>query len=124
MNPWARVALALALFAAGLATGWRVEAWRADASLSEFRAEAATQHAAESDQSLNDLKHAATVVHDAAIEAASTVEAARSKILATQARPYVAPLPVDCRPDLERLQRRNAAIAAYNAARAGSESSR
>lgn len=114
-----RACLSVAAVLAGVAFGAWVQGLRGDAALERLKAAQATQRADQADADLAEFRHAAQQMTDAAKDAAQQARAARAKIAAIHMRPYEKPLPVDCRPDPERLRQRNAAIDAFNSAAAG-----
>lgn len=99
--------------------GWAANGWRLGSKLSDLRAQHAEAEQRDSSAGLTQLQDASKQVAQAASQAVASVDAARARLAALKG-PYAKPLPADCRPDDERLRRRNAAIEAYNAARAGS----
>lgn len=119
ITPAVRAWLTVAAVLAGVAFGAWVQGLRGDITLQRAKAAQATQRADQSDADLAEFKAAAREMTGAAKDAAAQARAARAKIAAIHVRPYEKPLPVGCRPDLERLRDRNAAIDAFNAAAAG-----
>lgn len=119
ITPAVRAWLTVAAVLAGVAFGAWVQGLRGDIALQRVKAAQATQRADQSDADLVEFKAAAREMTGAAKDAAAQARAARAKIAAIHVRPYEKPLPVDCRPDPERLRQRNAAIDAFNSAATG-----
>ena len=124
MNPYVKLCFAIGALLAAFACGCKVEGWRLGEQIAQTKAQQAGADATAAREDLTRYKAAADQVTEAASAAATSVSVVRAKIAAIQARPYAAPLPIDCRPDADRLRARNAAIDAYNAARAGSNPGR
>lgn len=121
--PYRRTLIACAvgvLVALAGAAGWTAQGWRKDAEIAGLKATQSKQEAKDATGALTDYQTTAKAIAEAASGAqgsnASTAAALRA---IRQEMKNAKPLPADCRPDADRLRKRNAAIEAYNRAAAG-----
>lgn len=118
---WGLLAVAaLVLAGASGAAAWTAQGWRKDAEIADLKAARAGEVATDATGALEQFKSKALVIAEAASSAqASNASTAVALRALRQEMKNAKPLPADCRPDAERLRKRNAAIGAYNDAAAG-----
>lgn len=118
---WALLAAAsLVLAGASGAAAWTAQGWRKDAEISGLKAAQAGQQAQDATGALTKFQTTAESIAAAASGAqASNASTAVALRAIRQEMKNAKPLPADCRPDAERLRKRNAAVDAYNRAATG-----
>lgn len=113
----AGLALLLAMALAG-AAGWFTNGWRHDAEIAELQRAHAEFRATLSEAALANVQADAAVIRTAATEFAAIQSTLTPRISALTKELHNArttrPLPVDCRPDVGRVQNLDAAIDAAN----------
>lgn len=121
--PYRRTIIACAvgvLVALAGAAGWTAQGWRKDAVIADLKAKHSGQEAADVTKAFDQFKGNAQSIAEAASSAqASNATTAATLRVIRQELKNAKPLPDDCRPDAERLRKRNAAIKAYNDAATG-----
>jgi gamma-glutamyl phosphate reductase len=106
----------VALFCAGLFfSGMKVEGWRKDEVISEMRLQQATDRGNVLEKALKDLADASARMSETAKAAQKTTRISDEKLdaIAKEIKTFK-PLPVDCRPDVDRVRNFNSAIDAAN----------
>lgn len=109
------VAVAAVVFVAGAITGATVQGWRKDATISGLKAEYSGQKAANASAVIADMERSASAIHEAATRYAGfeTTLAGRIDVLRKELK-NAKPLPVDCVPDVFRVQQLRSAVDAAN----------
>lgn len=116
----AALAIGGASTAVGFGAAWYVQGLRADARVADLQR---NQAEADADAARSDLKNwqrnAQAVTNAASAALATNAGTARTLAALRKGMINAKPLPADCRPDADRLRRRNEAIDAYNRAAVG-----
>lgn len=119
LSPGARLLIAGGALAGAFVAGWVVNGWRADARIAELRRERAESAAQGAQKVLDDIEAAARKINASAVSYAAardSLTASLSKV--TKELQIAKPLPVDCRPDAERVRLLGAAVDAAKQAAA------
>jgi hypothetical protein len=117
MSAAAKIMLALALLALGAAGGWTAQGWRKDAQISDLQRDQADTNAGQYKAALDDFEAASKRINAAAAGAKVDLSAVNGQLAAIRKDFQNAkPLPIDCKPDAERVRRLTATAAAVDQA--------
>jgi hypothetical protein len=124
MPYWGLIKLSLGavLLIAAFYCGIRIEREIKDGEIAQITAARANDRAIEASAALKDLADASKVIHEAATRSSVNVASLGVKLDALQKEfknANVPPLPVDCRPDAERVRQLAAAVDALKQAVTG-----
>jgi len=119
MNPWLIFLIAVAAFGAG----WQVQDWRKSEEILTIKAEQVSDRAAVAEKAFDDLRTGTEKMQTAATELTGiklNLDGKLDKIsMDLKNAQAKSPLPVDCKPDDERVRNLKAAVDAANSAASG-----
>lgn len=124
LNPAPLLAGAAVAVAIGFGTGWAINGWRLESKVAAVQKDSAESRAASANAALDQLAGRMDAMNTQATAAqldVSTLAMKMDQIRKDQKNAQAqTPLPVDCKPDAGRVDRLRSAVAAANAAIAGS----